>query len=243
VTPESIDMPRVERVAAWLQQLPPPANPVANPASAADIAEGKKIYARACESCHGSPENQWQGKYVGKVEPLARIGTDASRLLSYTYIFLSSQWTIGSDHDWRFNHFRKTDGYANMPLDGLWARAPYLHNGSVPTLRDLLARPPEGTPESLAAKAQELRQGGENAISASIREARAHGERPLLFYRGDEVIDAANVGFLAERGHEGPRKHYLYDTTREGCHATGHSYGTELSPEQKEWLLAFLRTL
>ena len=25
-----------------------------------------------------------------------------------------------------------------MPLDGLWLRAPYLHNGSVPTLRDLL---------------------------------------------------------------------------------------------------------
>ena len=25
-----------------------------------------------------------------------------------------------------------------MPLDGLWLRAPYLHNGSVPTLRALL---------------------------------------------------------------------------------------------------------
>jgi hypothetical protein len=25
------------------------------------------------------------------------------------------------------------------PLDGLWLRAPYLHNGSVPTLADLLA--------------------------------------------------------------------------------------------------------
>ena len=38
----------------------------------------------------------------------------------------------------RFSHFRKTDGYANMPLDGLWLRAPYLHNGSVPNLRELL---------------------------------------------------------------------------------------------------------
>ena len=25
-----------------------------------------------------------------------------------------------------------------MPLDGIWLRAPYLHNGSVPTLRALL---------------------------------------------------------------------------------------------------------
>lgn len=38
----------------------------------------------------------------------------------------------------RFTHFRKTNGYANQPLDGLWLRAPYLHNGSVPTLRALL---------------------------------------------------------------------------------------------------------
>src|SRR5258705_10468114 len=38
----------------------------------------------------------------------------------------------------RFSHFRKTFGYANAPLDGVWLRAPYLHNGSGPTLRDLL---------------------------------------------------------------------------------------------------------
>jgi hypothetical protein len=35
----------------------------------------------------------------------------------------------------------KTDGYVNSPLDGIWLRAPYLHNGSVPTLRDLLKKP------------------------------------------------------------------------------------------------------
>jgi hypothetical protein len=28
-----------------------------------------------------------------------------------------------------------------MPLDGVWLRAPFLHNGSVPTLRDLLEVP------------------------------------------------------------------------------------------------------
>jgi hypothetical protein len=32
----------------------------------------------------------------------------------------------------------ETQGYVAPPLDGLWARAPYLHNGSVPTLRHLL---------------------------------------------------------------------------------------------------------
>ena len=42
--------------------------------------------------------------------------------------------TIGTGKPWKFSHFRKTKGYANMPLDGVWLRAPYLHNGSVPTL-------------------------------------------------------------------------------------------------------------
>jgi hypothetical protein len=46
--------------------------------------------------------------------------------------------TIGTGKPWKFSHFRKTDGYAGMPLDGVWLRAPYLHNGSVPTLRALL---------------------------------------------------------------------------------------------------------
>jgi cytochrome c peroxidase len=32
-------------------------------------------------------------------------------------------------------------GYNPPFLDGLWLRAPYLHNGSVPTLRDLLKSP------------------------------------------------------------------------------------------------------
>ena len=39
----------------------------------------------------------------------------------------------------------RRDGYANQPLDGIWLRGPYLHNGSVPTLRDLL-EPPERRP-------------------------------------------------------------------------------------------------
>ncbi|MCB9647741.1 MAG: hypothetical protein H6730_14215 [Deltaproteobacteria bacterium] len=36
---------------------------------------------------------------------------------------------------------RRTDGYRANTLRGLWATAPYLHNGSVPTLEALLTRP------------------------------------------------------------------------------------------------------
>ena len=39
--------------------------------------------------------------------------------------------------------------YAARPLHGIWAAAPYLHNGSVPTLYDLLL-PPERRPAAFA---------------------------------------------------------------------------------------------
>jgi hypothetical protein len=41
----------------------------------------------------------------------------------------------------KLSHFVKQNGYVNVPLEGLWLRGPYLHNGSVPTLADLLEEP------------------------------------------------------------------------------------------------------
>lgn len=38
-------------------------------------------------------------------------------------------------------------GYTSRPLNGIWATGPYLHNGSVPTLHDLLL-PPDQRPKS-----------------------------------------------------------------------------------------------
>jgi hypothetical protein len=73
------------------------------------------------------------------VTPIAAIGTDRGRLDSYTLQLAQNQGMLYSaDPKRRFRHFRKTWGYANAPLDGIWLRAPYLHNGSVPTLWDLL---------------------------------------------------------------------------------------------------------
>ena len=91
------------------------------------------MYQAACASCHAL-----DGKAVGQVTPLPDIGTDPERLNSFTAALAEKMNTIGAGTPWKFSHFRKTSGYANMPLDGVWLRAPYLHNGSVPTLRALL---------------------------------------------------------------------------------------------------------
>ena len=49
----------------------------------------------------------------------------------------------GEGHAWEFSAFRSTTGYVPPLHDGLWLRGPYLHNGSVPTLADLLEPPAE----------------------------------------------------------------------------------------------------
>jgi len=106
------------------------------------------VYQQHCFECHADArfrEGVSEGKLVGLVDDIDRIGTDPYRLNSYTAVFASNQYALYPDSPFRFSHFRKTRGYANQPLDGIWARAPYLHNGSVPTMRDLL-EPPDRRP-------------------------------------------------------------------------------------------------
>jgi len=139
VTPVTIDLERLKRIEDWLLEFPNPPYPY--PVDEAKAARGEAVYKQSCAACHS-----FDGALVGKVTPIEKIGTDRHRLDSYTYELLSNQNTLYAGYPWRFSHFRKTDGYANMPLDGVWLRAPFLHNGSVPTLRDLL-EPPERRPQ------------------------------------------------------------------------------------------------
>ncbi|NJK40243.1 MAG: c-type cytochrome [Acaryochloridaceae cyanobacterium SU_2_1] len=139
VSPTNINFASITRIAEWLWNLPAPTYPFAVDADLA--AQGQPIFENNCASCHA-----FGSEGVGHITPIEEIGTDPGRLNSYTYEFASNQYTLFSDitykgEDQRFTHFRKTNGYANHPLDGLWLRAPYLHNGSVPTLRDLLEAP------------------------------------------------------------------------------------------------------
>jgi mono/diheme cytochrome c family protein len=159
-TPTTIDRERVLRMAAflWDEAAPPPFP--ARYVDATLAAEGAPIYQQHCWSCHGNRTPPFRsagdGSLVGTVTPIGAVGTDRARLDSYTPMLAAAQNTLyaGYPEDERrcrehpddtahcyparFSHFRKTWGYANVPLDGLWLRAPYLHNGSVPDLQALL---------------------------------------------------------------------------------------------------------
>ncbi len=142
VTPETVDHAAIERVADWLKPLQPPPSP--HQVDAAAAARGRAVYMDHCAACHGYQGDngyvfEGDAEKLGQVEDIRAIRTDPGRLVSYTEAFRQRQLSeLFAGTPYQFKHFRKTNGYANMPLDGLWLRAPYLHNGSVPTLADLL---------------------------------------------------------------------------------------------------------
>jgi hypothetical protein len=142
--PATADHAAIGRLEDWLRH----AKPLPFPAESIDKAEaarGEGIYTTYCADCHGRSGTDFRGKYVGHITPLGVVGTDRHHYDSYSYEVSTAQNMNYAGTPYRFKRFRKTEGYANAPLDGLWLRGPYLHNGSVPTLRDLL-EPPEKRP-------------------------------------------------------------------------------------------------
>jgi hypothetical protein len=181
-TPDSLDLPSMDRIAQWILDLKPPEYP-AQRLDAGRAKAGGPIYERECASCHEAGATR-----VGQVTPIAELGTDAERLESFTPQLAKQMNTIGEGKPWRFSHFRKTDGYANMPLDGVWLRAPYLHNGSVPTLRALLF--PEERPAEFY-RAYDVYDWDNGGFISSGPEAEREGVRFSTRERGN-----SNAGHL-----------------------------------------------
>ena len=128
----------LDRVREYISTARAPAYPFAIDKAAADA--GRRIFEGACAQCH-SPE----GARTGTVIPITEIGTDRHRLDAWKAEDAEAFNALGNGSEWKFSGFRKTLGYVAVPLDGIWLRAPYLHNGSVPSLMDLL-NPPEQRP-------------------------------------------------------------------------------------------------
>ena len=200
-TPQSVIPASFKEVTDFLLDLHPPAFPF--PIDQAKAARGKAIYESNCASCHafGSPQ-------TGQVTPIDVVGTDRHRLDSFTEPLVNKFHSYETP-PFKFDAYRKTNGYSNTPLDGVWARAPYLHNGSVPTLWDLLD---------------------------------PAWKRPTVFYTGYDVYDPKMVGFVTS-GPEAERTGFRYEVCMPGNSNVGHTFGTELTDDEKWDLIEFMKTL
>ena len=211
ITPATGDRKSLKRVADWLRNLASPLYPFAINKDLA--AQGAPIYKKYCAECHGADGKNFRGEYAGKIVPVADIGTDRRRLDSYTYDVAVNQNLIFAGYgEERFSHFRKTFGYANSPLDGLWLRAPYLHNGSVPTLRDLLE--PSAQRPKIFYRGYDVYDQTKVGFIADVGQEKG---RRYFRYNTEEPGNS-------NRGHEGQR------------------YGTGLSAPEKDALVEYLKT-
>ena len=125
-------------VLAYLLSLEPPAYPEAIDAALA--ADGQLVFEASCAACHGTySANAAEETYPGLRLDVTEVGTDPVYAEELAYApfneWLQASWY--GQGAWAAE-FDAAMGYVAPPLDGVWATAPYLHNGSVPDLVALL---------------------------------------------------------------------------------------------------------
>jgi mono/diheme cytochrome c family protein len=207
-------------IQAYLLSLEPPRYPF--PIDRTLAAEGAGLFSRRCAKCHGTygPD----GKYPSKVVPLEIIGTDRRLAEAGTPEFAEhylKSWFAQEKGPAGKPFPRQTiRGYQAPPLDGVWATAPYLHNGSVPTVYHMLnskARP--------------------KVFTRSYRTEEDDYDTRKLGWKITVLDQQPDAKMPAiER-----RK--IYDTTQPGRGNGGHTFGDALTEQERAAVIEYLKTL
>jgi mono/diheme cytochrome c family protein len=102
------------------------------------VNEGEKLFIDKCSKCHGTYGGEEE--YPNLLIPQSIIKTDSflhrSNYQNPQFVnWFNSSWFAMGDHPAKLQPF---NGYISPPLDGIWCTAPYLHNGSIPTVEAVL---------------------------------------------------------------------------------------------------------
>jgi mono/diheme cytochrome c family protein len=209
--------PTFRDILAYFKSLEPPKYPF--PIDTARAGRGSQVFKSACVRCHGTygPD----GQYPNKIIPLDVIGTDPARSVG-----LSDRLVAHYNKTWLGAASpvdTKRVGYQAPPLDGIWATAPYLHNGAVPTLHALLA--------SSSRPARFTRPPSTDF---------AHYNTAHVGWKFTEV----SADELASTARRSPfQAKFIVDTARFGMSNGGHTFGDDLSEEERIDLIEYLKTL
>ena len=136
-----VDYPLVKRQTDLSEAIRAPRWPFAIDEAAAK--RGKMTYEARCAGCHEGQETD------ARLHAALDVGTDPARANLFTpalaqrfNAFLGEVQVAGYANP-ASPGVRSTGKYWSPTLAGVWARAPYLHNGAVRTLADLLTPPAE----------------------------------------------------------------------------------------------------
>lgn len=210
-------------IRAHILSLQPPKYPL--PIDRELAHKGETLFNDQCAKCHGTYGDQWT--YPNRIVPIAEIGTDRRRYDGISKKFgeiYNKSWFAQERTGWLGDEYpvRETVGYQAPPLDGIWATAPYLHNGSVPTLYKLLnskARP--------------------RVFTRSYR-------------TDLDVYDSREVGWKVQTLSQSPNPtdftsevefRKIYDTTQKGRGNQGHIFGDKLTDEERWAVIEYLKGL
>jgi mono/diheme cytochrome c family protein len=173
---------------------------------------GSVIYSTECSACHGAYDTlDGRPELVSFSNWLGDVGTDPLRAAAFTE-GLANTFQDTPYHDQIAA--AHTGGYVAPPLDGIWSSAPYLHNGSIPTIWHLLT--PEARPETF-----EL--GGHMLDFTRLGLRLQDGRYPEGYVPFSQPV--------------------ILDTTQPGLGNDGHDFGATLSDVDKSALMEFLKQL
>jgi mono/diheme cytochrome c family protein len=206
--------PTFRDIQAYLRSLRPPKYPFAIDQARAE--RGKLVFEKTCAKCHGTYGPN--GQYPNVIVELERIGTDPARALAgsdrlvahYNATWLGADYPVDT----------MMTGYQAPPLDGIWATAPYLHNGSVPTLALLL-------------KSSDRPKRFRRPPSTDF----AHYDQAGVGWKY-ETVDAPPPPGLPPT-----QARYIFDTARFGLGNGGHTFGDKLSDAERSDVIEYLKTL
>jgi hypothetical protein len=216
---------RMQEMEDWLRALPPPKYPLAIDAALA--ARGGELFEQRCAECHANGRDNRMGTVIPKDE----IGTDASRTDTWTLEAANAANRRVLEFDIERTPMSKPPqpGYIALQLDGLWLRGPYLHNGSVPTVRALL-EPPQCRPQTFYRGYDVLDREHLGFVS------RRCDAEPQTAPPGCPAVAVQSGCMANDLG-------WPFDAAQRGNGNAGHLYGIDLSEADKTALVEYLKQL
>jgi mono/diheme cytochrome c family protein len=185
-------------------------------------AEGKPLFERNCAGCHGTyGATDAEDTYPNLLIPLDVIGTDpvvaeagtvhAPDLVEWYNTSFYGQITRMVPDD-------PFPGYMPPPLDGIWATAPYFHNGSVPTIELV------------------LNSSERPAVWRRVDLDSTNFDEEALGWPY-EVLETSQANAPPAE------QKYIYDTSYFSQSNAGHTFGDHLSAEERRAVIEYLKTL
>jgi mono/diheme cytochrome c family protein len=199
-------------VFAYISSIEPPKYPF--PIDRELAAAGRTAFNRVCADCHGTYGKD--SRYPEKLVAIDHVGTDRVRLDALTPAHRDAYGQSWFANYGKLDNHLDPGGYVAPPLDGIWASAPYFHNGSVPTLWHVL-------------------HPADRPVVWKRTESGYHRDRVGLEIESFDKLPAeATAGW---------QKREIFDTRAFGKSAKGHTFPDELTTQEKRAVLEYLKTL